>query len=147
MGLDFCWTLQRPWLSPCGASDWLPPGFPPNTPGSGEQAPRLSDVSFREPCRSREDLPFGVSLRLQDVPAGLSTGLLTRLYKGSRDLGWIMWIPPMGIRRLGALPGCCECKGRWLSRLCSPRGRVGCGLMWMGPTWSTDYDKTRGNKA
>lgn len=147
-GLDGCWTPKHPWLLPCNrVSDWLLPDVPPNAPGSVGLARPLDDVSLRESWRSStEDLPFGVSLSLQGVPAGLAVGLLTRLYRGSRDLGWIMWIPPMGIRRFGALLGCWECRGRWLRRLWAPRGRVGCGLMWVGPTSSTDYNKTRGNE-
>lgn len=108
LGLDGCWTQQRPGSSRRGLSDWLPPAPPLGASGSG--AP--SDASFRELWRSREARPLGASFRLQEVPAGGSAGLLTRLYRGSRDRGWIMWIPPMGMRRLGARPACWECKGR-----------------------------------
>lgn len=61
LGLDGCWTQQRPWLSRCGLSDWLLPALPLGVP---------SDASFRELWRSREARPFGASLRLQEVPAG-----------------------------------------------------------------------------
>lgn len=66
LGLDDCWTQQRPWLSRCGPSDWLLPALPLDAPRTG--VPR--DASFRELCRSREARPFGASLRLQEVPAG-----------------------------------------------------------------------------
>lgn len=144
---------KRPLLFLCNrTSDRLLPDIPPNVSGSGGLARLLGDVSLRVSWRcSRENLPFGESLSLQDVPvparlAVAAVGLLTRLYRGRRDLGWIMWIPPMGIRRLWALLGCWECRGRWLSRLRAPRGRVGCGVMWVGPTSSTDYNKTRWNE-
>lgn len=63
-----------------GPSDW--------PLSSGTAVP--SDASFKELWRGREARPFGASLLLQEVPAGSPAGLLTRLYWGSRDLGWIM---------------------------------------------------------
>lgn len=92
-GLDgCCWTLKHPRLFLCNrASDRLVPDVPPNAPGSGGLAGLLGDVSLRVSWRcSRDNLPFGASLSLQDVPAELAVaavGLLTRLYRGRRDLG------------------------------------------------------------
>ena len=151
LGLDGRWMPKHPRLFLCNrASARLLLDVPPNAPGCGGLAGLaglLGDISLRVSWRcSREALPFGASPSLQEVPAGLAvaaTGLLTRLYSGRKDLGWIMWIPPMGIRRLGALLGCWECRGRWLRRLWAPRGLAGCKVMWVGPTSSTDWEQNK----
>lgn len=43
--------------------------------------------------------------------------------------GWIMWMPPMGMSRLGVEAARWECRGRWLSRLCAGRERHGWGAV------------------
>lgn len=89
--------------------------------GLGGAVLLLGDASLRTACC----VSFGESHK------GVGALLLPlRLYRGRVDLGWIMWIPPIGIRRLSVLLDCCECRGRWLRRLMAPRSRGGCTVMW-----------------